>query len=87
MTKEEAAYIIHKLSVAYTNFNLSEDNITLWFELLCDMPYEQVIANVKNHILENPFPPKISQISAKSNIPNPFLQKLNERLQLLNEYN
>ena len=38
------------------------DMVTVWAEMLSDIPYERIGAALKAHISSSPFPPKISDI-------------------------
>lgn len=40
--------------------------LDLWTELLGDLPYQDVVAAVKKLILDNPFPPAISDVQRKT---------------------
>lgn len=57
MTRAETLKLLNVISSAYNNFDLNEDRITLWCQLLIDFPIERAQMHLKEHIISNHFPP------------------------------
>jgi len=62
MTKKEMTVILATLKEAYKDFQVTENKINLWYELLGDFDFKATKAAVMKLILTNTFPPAISEI-------------------------
>lgn len=81
MTPKQAMSILEHISAAYSRFDITEKRVEVWLEHLLDMPYEKVMARVKHHIKEKPFPPAIAEISVYETPKNDFLEQHEQWLQ------
>lgn len=75
MRPDQAMDILEHISAAYARFEITEKRAKVWLEHLSAMPYEKVLARLKYHISEKPFPPTISEISAYESPKNEFLKQ------------
>ncbi|MEC0167409.1 hypothetical protein [Paenibacillus graminis] len=62
MQRYEVVALIREIWEAYDYFDTSDKNIDYHHERLEDFSFEAAMKNVKQHILTNPYPPKISHI-------------------------
>lgn len=62
MTKKEMIIILATLKEAYKDFQVTENKVNLWHELLGDLDFQATKAAVMKLILTNTFPPAISEI-------------------------
>lgn len=85
MTNNQVISILRKIRTAYSKFEINEEVIQLWIELLVNMPYEKVLDNLNNHIKTNPYAPNVAQIAAEEKVVNTFIHKYEERLRLVHE--
>jgi hypothetical protein len=63
MVMAEITKIMVVLAAAYPRFGVDETKCLLWYELLKDIPYELCQLGLKNYIMDNCFPPTISDIN------------------------
>ncbi len=81
MTKSEVFEILHTINAAYSRFEVTDDRVVLWSEMLQGMDFEKVMNRLKQHIKERPFPPTIAEISVYSAPKNDFLERHAQWLQ------
>ncbi|MGF7050391.1 hypothetical protein J2T13_004929 [Paenibacillus sp. DS2015] len=65
MNKLEVAKLYKVIKKRYSNFDASLEAVEDDLGMLKDIPYEIARANVRQHIMTNDFPPKISQIRGR----------------------
>lgn len=65
MNKLEVAKLYKEIKKRYANFDASLEAVGEDLGMLKDIPYEIAEANVRQHIMTNDFPPKISQIRGR----------------------
>ncbi|WP_025727743.1 replicative helicase loader/inhibitor [Heyndrickxia ginsengihumi] len=75
MKEEEVFQILHTINAAYSRFEVTDDRIILWNEMLIDMNFEKVMSRLKAHIREKPFPPTIAEITVHEPPRNEFLEE------------
>lgn len=75
MTYNQAVTILEYISAAYPRFEITEKRVEIWVEQLANMPYEKVLARLKQHIKEKPFPPSVAEISVYVSPKNEFLNQ------------
>lgn len=78
MTPEQAMTILEHISAAYARFEITEKRVEVWLEHLMEMPYEKVLARLKAHIKQKPFPPSIAEISVYVTPKNEFLAQYDQ---------
>lgn len=78
MTEDEVFEILHTINAAYARFELTDDRILLWNEMLQPMNFEKVMARLKAHIKQKPFPPSIAEISVYVKPKNEFLAQYDQ---------
>lgn len=62
MNREKVYELLKLISDAYPNFDFDQGKIDNWSRLLKGQNAEQVIRNAERYILENKFPPSISDV-------------------------
>lgn len=64
MTRVEFQDLLRKMKSIYPQptFIPDEEAMQLWYELLQDLPFEQVSKAVRKHMLTSKFPPSVSEI-------------------------
>lgn len=62
MSKKEFLIIMQILVKAYANFQITDDKVNLYFDLLGDLDFNITQVAVKKLILESPYVPTISDI-------------------------
>ncbi|WP_201319088.1 replicative helicase loader/inhibitor [Paenibacillus sp. EPM92] len=62
MKKSELTQILTILRNNYNNFAFDDFKEALWFDMLKDLPDGAGLANVRQHIMTNKYPPTIADI-------------------------
>lgn len=62
MNKTEVIQLLIAIKQAYSGYDTSPGSVDNHLNYLADMPYDQALTNVKQHILTDKFPPKIADI-------------------------
>lgn len=62
MKKTDIIKLLAIINTAFSNMQITESMVELWYELLGDLEFNLAIAAVKKLILESPFPPTIADI-------------------------
>lgn len=64
MTREQFSILVKGMKAVYANqtFIPDKDAFDVWYEMLCDLPYELVGAAIKKHMMTDKFPPTIAAI-------------------------
>lgn len=62
MKKSELIQILTILRNTYNNFTFDDFKENLWFDLLQDLPDGTGLANVREHVMSNKYPPTIADI-------------------------
>ncbi len=62
MNKAEVIQLLIVIKQAYSGYDTSPSSVGNHLNYLADMPYDQALANVRQHILTDKFPPKIADI-------------------------
>ncbi|MBY9081039.1 hypothetical protein KIH86_23075 [Paenibacillus sp. HN-1] len=65
MNKIEIAKLYKVIKKRYPNFDASTQAVEEDVEMLQDIPYDVAQSNIRQHIMTNDFPPKISQIRGR----------------------
>ncbi|OKL37018.1 replicative helicase loader/inhibitor [Domibacillus mangrovi] len=78
MTLEQVEQILNTINAAYARFEVTDERMVLWTELLQDMDYEKVNYRLKQHIKNNKFPPSIAEISVYEAPKNEHLEKVKQ---------
>ncbi|TYR78461.1 hypothetical protein FZC66_19455 [Priestia megaterium] len=84
MTRDQAVLIIRSITIAYPNFEMSQEKLVFWLNHLMTMPFGAIQQNLNAYIRTSSFPPTISQIAVQEKAQNDFLKQLDERRRLLN---
>jgi hypothetical protein len=64
MTKEEALEILKTINEMYPRFNLTKRKAMLLIPNLQKMDYDGVMENLSAFVMDNPYPPMLSEIAA-----------------------
>lgn len=64
MTKEEALEILKTINEMYPRFNLTKRKAMLLIPNLQNMDYPGVMNNLSAFVMDNPYPPMLSEIAA-----------------------
>lgn len=75
MNADQILKILKTINSAYSRFDVTDDRIALWGDMLKDMDFNKVMHRLKTHIKDKPFPPSISEISVYETPKNEFLEK------------
>ncbi|MED0665742.1 replicative helicase loader/inhibitor [Bacillus badius] len=78
MDKQQVFQILQTINAAYARFEVTDERLILWSEMLQGMDYSKVNARLKQHIKENRFPPSISEISVYEQPANNHLEKVKQ---------
>jgi hypothetical protein len=76
MTKQEFSTLAATLKASYSNskFFTTREQVDVWYEMLCDLPYPDANRSVQKYIRTNRFPPSIAEIREGAvempNLPN-----------------
>lgn len=65
MKRAQVIDLLVKIAEEYSQVETSDTEIERLYEHLKDFPFDVAVENVRQHILTNSFPPKISQIRGK----------------------
>lgn len=65
MKRAQVIDLLIKLKEEYSQVDTSSPEIDRLYENLKDFPFDVACENIRQHILTNPFPPKVSQIRGK----------------------
>ena len=63
MNKVETIKLLTIISAAYPSFEVTEERIALWHEMLEEADYGLAIEELKDRIMKEKFPPAISDIA------------------------
>lgn len=68
MTREEFKTLVKGMKAVYAQptFIPDQDAFNVWFELLKDIPYQQVNVAIQKYMLTEKFPPTIADIREKA---------------------
>lgn len=64
MTNQEALDVLKAINEMYPRFNLTKRKATLLIPNLKKMDYKGVMKNLSAFVMENPYPPLLSEIAA-----------------------
>ncbi|WP_046178832.1 replicative helicase loader/inhibitor [Domibacillus tundrae] len=78
MEIEQVEQILNTINAAYSRFEVTDDRLMLWSEMLLDMDYDKVNARLKQHIKANKFPPSVAEISVFETPKNEHLEKVKQ---------
>ncbi|ASA25399.1 hypothetical protein [Paenibacillus donghaensis] len=62
MKRAQVIDLLAKLTEEYANIDISDPEVDRLYENLKDFPFDVACENVRQHMLTNPWPPKIAQI-------------------------
>ncbi|MEN0648886.1 replicative helicase loader/inhibitor [Caldifermentibacillus hisashii] len=80
MNQQEVLKILNTINAAYSRFEVTDERLVLWSEMLADMDFNKVMNKLKKYIKERPFPPTIADISVQETQENQFLLKYEQWL-------
>ncbi|MEM1505956.1 replicative helicase loader/inhibitor [Domibacillus sp. 8LH] len=78
MDKQQVFKILHTINTAYSRFEVTDDRVILWSEMLQEMDFDKVNARLRQHIKDNKFPPSIAEISVYERPKNGHLEKVKQ---------
>lgn len=78
MTQQETLSILRYIVAAYSKFEITEDRIIVWSEMLKDSSFQQSLAKVKKHVQDHKFPPSIAEIIAREEPKDEMQQKFKQ---------
>lgn len=85
MNKTEVGKLLSVLSAAYPRFEPDELTLTVWHEMLGDLEYPIASLAVKTCMLQNTFPPSISEVrKAAVKLMHPQKQSASEAWEIVN---
>lgn len=58
MEQKEVTGLLRYIVAVYPHFELTDDLVKVWIDLMKDVPYEETLAKLKEHCKTNKFPPK-----------------------------
>lgn len=64
MVRDEIYELFGEIKLHYPNFDISEEAVDRHWEFLSDMPLEVALRNVRMHVKDSVYPPKIAEIRA-----------------------
>lgn len=62
MEKKEVVSLLRYIVAVYPHFELSDDLVKVWIDLMKDVPYAETFENLKAHCKTNKFPPKPAEL-------------------------
>ncbi|EOA3902549.1 replicative helicase loader/inhibitor [Bacillus cytotoxicus] len=62
MEKKEVVSLLRYIVAVYPHFELSDDLVKVWIDLMKDAPYAETFENLKVHCKTNKFPPKPAEL-------------------------
>lgn len=90
MTREEFKTLVKGMKAVYAQptFIPDQDAFNVWFELLKDIPYQQVNVAIQKYMLTEKFPPTIADIREKATFyAIGTLQQLKDLQEYMKEHN
>lgn len=78
MDKKHVFKILNTINAAYARFDVTDERLMLWAEMMKDMDYDKVNARLKQHIKVNKFPPSVAEISVFETPKNEHLEKVKQ---------
>ncbi|CEI81266.1 Loader and inhibitor of phage G40P [Oceanobacillus oncorhynchi] len=75
MTKAEVLELFKLIKSIYPNFEVTQEKIDMWADVMKGMDFDRVMARAKEHVTTNKFPPTIAEISAYAPEKNEHLEK------------
>lgn len=76
MDKEKTLNILEAIQNSYAGFKVDKKKVDFWYYAMHKMDYELVQKKLMKHILEEKFPPTISEIAAYRKQPDQALIKI-----------
>jgi hypothetical protein len=67
MEKREIIQLFALINQAYDMFEVTEEKVNFWYEMLADQDPQNVLMNLREHISKQKFPPSIAELRG---IPN-----------------
>lgn len=65
MNREQTKEVFKIIKSVYPTFEVSSEKLDVWSKLLREQDYEAVINNTEGYVLNNKFPPTITDIREK----------------------
>ena len=62
MDRKETIKLFSLIANAYDMFDITEEKVELWSGMLADQAFNNVLANLKNHIQREKYPPSIADL-------------------------
>lgn len=62
MTRADIIRLFSLISNAYDMFEISEEKVEVWYSMLADQSFADVLANFKKHCQREKYPPSISDL-------------------------
>jgi len=78
MKAEETIRILQYIAAAYPNFEITEDRLTVWTDMLKDSSYPKSLAKVKEYIRNHKFAPSIAEVIAPIEQTNDMADKFKQ---------
>ncbi|MFC5773711.1 replicative helicase loader/inhibitor [Ectobacillus antri] len=75
MNAQQVMSILKYIGAAYPNFEVTEDSMDVWMEMLQDSSFEGSLSRVKEHIRQHRFPPSIAEVIVKEGRNNEVFDK------------
>lgn len=66
MNKAETIKLFTLINNSYDMFEISEEKLELWSYMLSDQNFEDVVANFREHVKKEKYPPAISDLRGAS---------------------
>lgn len=78
MESKEVINILRYIVAAYPNFELTDERIKVWIDLMKDGSYEKTMDKLKQHCKTIKFPPSVAEIVVNEMPVNKQMNKLKE---------
>ncbi|MBY0597723.1 replicative helicase loader/inhibitor [Bacillus bingmayongensis] len=78
MEKKEVVSLLRYIVAAYPNFELTDERIQVWIDLLEDSSYSKTMEKLKQHCKTKKFPPSVAEILVNETPKNLQMNKLKE---------
>lgn len=62
MDKIQTIHLFALINQAYDMFEITEEKVLFWSEMLADQEFDNVVQNLKDHISKQKFPPSIAEL-------------------------
>jgi hypothetical protein len=65
MTKREVFHLLKLISVYYDPFDIHQEKVDEWYHVLKDDSFPRLEDNLRQHVANSPYPPRVSELIRK----------------------